>query len=164
MFEWVVHVTWHPHGCQDSRFPSRTLHCNKAINVNCQKPHVSCFKVTANFIGSGNWLVTTCNRLVCCILGDVFQFIVFLSWIDILCIISQFQMEHMSDTNLTYFQTRLNHINPIANRDSIKYDSSVSWCCECFDVYHALPASVSLWISVVWVQYFGTTSAAFVPA
>lgn len=26
-FWWVVHVKWHPHECQDLRFPSRALHC-----------------------------------------------------------------------------------------------------------------------------------------
>ena len=32
-FEWVVCVKWHPHEGQDTRIPSRTLHCNETINV-----------------------------------------------------------------------------------------------------------------------------------
>jgi len=33
VFGLVVWVKWHPHECQDPRFPSRTLHCNKTIIV-----------------------------------------------------------------------------------------------------------------------------------
>lgn len=32
-FGWVVHVKWRPNENQNQRFLSRTLHCNKMINV-----------------------------------------------------------------------------------------------------------------------------------
>ena len=33
VFGWVVHVKWHSHECQHSRFLSRTLHFEEIINV-----------------------------------------------------------------------------------------------------------------------------------
>lgn len=33
VFGWVVHVKWRPNENQNQRFLSRTLHCNKMINV-----------------------------------------------------------------------------------------------------------------------------------
>lgn len=33
VFGWVVDLQWHPHRCQDPRFPSRTCYCNNMINV-----------------------------------------------------------------------------------------------------------------------------------